>query len=245
MSKVLSDVRTQVRSFLDEPTAADWSNSELNTLINTYYHNVRSAVIQVYEDYYQTTAQFNTVANQQEYGSSDGVPTNIHKIRRVELNYDASVSSGAPTRMLPISNIDAVRRDLGYQNAGLGLKTYSNGAYYTYGFGSNFKIGFIPIPDKAGTNAVKIWYVKEESDLSSDSSSLDLPYVDKHWMLVAYGATSEALRFGQEDSAEADKYERKYDKGISLMQQELEDKISEESKFVLDVSGDYIDFQLP
>lgn len=241
MAKTLANIRAQVRGFLDETTAADWTDAELNTLINAAYHRVATAVMTVYEDYYVTTDFFNTTASQEEYGSSDGVATDIFKIRRVEVNYDVSDDTSVPTRCLPI-NMDEVRRDLGYRNASVGVSARSAAAYYTYGFGSNFKIGIIPIPDNTGTNAGKIWYIKALTDLSSDSTEIDIPYPDRYWLLVAYGATADALRFGQQDSPEADKYDQKLAAGILLMQEELEDKVSEEAKFVQDTTGEYIDF---
>lgn len=245
MAKTLSNARSLTRSFLDEAIAADWSNAELDTLINTKYHEVRTMVVTTYEDYYLTTTTFNTVANQEEYGSSHGAPTDVHKIRRVEVNYDTSASSGAPTRCLPLHNIDAVRRDLGYTNAGIGLKVHGNAFYYTYGFRSNFTIGFIPIPDRAGTNAIRIWYVTEAADLSSDSSDINIPYADKNYIYIVYGAVADALRFGQQATSEADRFEGLYKAGMDKMQEELEDKISEETKTVLDVVGMDVNFNQP
>lgn len=242
MAKTLVNCRDLLRDYLDEQTASDWSEAELNSLINSYYHEVRSAVITVYEDYYMTTVNFNSVASQQEYGSSDSAPTNVLKVRRVELNYDVSATSGAPTRCLPLHNFDAVRRDLGYENSGIGLRTYGNAFYYTFGFRSNFTIGFIPEPDKTGTNAIKMWYIREAADLSADSSDIDLPYADKNYMLIVWGATSEALRFGQQAVTEAEDFEDKYKSGVLKMQEELEDRIAEEGKTILDVSGQSVDF---
>jgi len=236
--KTLLNARTLIRGYTDETTPDDWTNADLNSLINVYYHNIRAVVISTFEDYYLTTGTFNIVKDKQEYGSADGVATDIYKIRRVELNYDVATSGSAPTRMLPLTNIDEVRRDLGLVNA-TSIITTSAGNYYTYGFGSNFKIGFIPIPDEAGTNAAKIWYVKEAADLSADSDDIDIPYADKNYMAIVYGATAEALRFGQQDSPEATQMEAKYREAKTIIQEELEDKISEETKMVTDVSGGY------
>ncbi len=245
MAKTLAQIRTFVRSYLDESSAADWADSEINSAINTYFHNVRTAAITVFEDYYMTTTTFNSVANQEEYTVSDGAPSDVFKIRRVELNYDVSIPSGAPTRCMPIFNIDAVRRDLAYANAGIGLKIYSNAFYYTFGFGSNFKMGFIPLPSNNGTNAIKVWYIPEAVDLSSDSSTLNIPYVDKNWLLVAYGATAELLRFGSQDPEDAQQFENKYQQGVMKMQEELEDREAQDSKSVLDTSGNMLDFDNP
>lgn len=236
--KYRSDVRTQVRAFLDEVTASNWTDTELNRLINVYYHKVRSAVVTVYEDYYLTTDLFNTTANQEEFGSGDGVATDIFKIRRIEVNYNPSSSNSSPIRLLPIDNIDKIRRDLLYTNTGIGFHSLSNGYYYKYGYGSDIKIGIIPKPSVTYTGAGKIWYVQLGTDLSDDTTAINIPNPDQNWMLIVYGTTADALRFGQVESDEGDRFEAKYDKGIVLMQEELEDYVAEETKTVTDVSGD-------
>lgn len=245
MSKTLSTIRGQVRSFLDEPDtkAADWTNTELNILINTYYHKVYSAVLRVWENYAPLNTGFkSTVANQQEYDISTITNSETSSseepvfIRRVEINYDISNDDSNFERAYPI-NMDAVRRDLGYETVGPAVTT---GASY---FLRGNKLGFIKVPDKDGTNAIKIWYNPKKSDLSSDSDTIDLPYADRDWMLIAYGATADALRFGQQEDAVANIYDAKFQGGLQVMQQELEDRVSEESKTVIDVQGQYVDFQ--
>jgi len=226
---------------LDESSPKDWTNAELNSLINTKYHDIHSKVVNVFEDYYLTTDTFDSVEDQQEYGSSDGLPTDILKLRRVELNYDADSSSSKPTRCLPMP-LDAERRDLAQTNSGGGVASFSSAHYYAYGFGSDMKLGFIPVPTKDGTDAIKIWYVQEAVDLSSDSDTLNIPYADKYWMLIVYGAVADALRFGQQDSPEADKFDAKFTVGMNQMQEDLEDRVAEETKTVMDVSGDYLNF---
>lgn len=245
MAKTLSNVRTHVRAILDDQSQTDWTNTEIDRLINVRYHRVITGVMNVYEDYYMTTDLFNTTAGQEEYGSADGVATDIFKIRRVEINYDIASTTNAPTRALPISvGIDAVRRDLGYQNSGIGLHVFSGASYYTYGFGSNFKIGIIPIPDKTGTGAGKIWYIPSIADLSSDSDNINIPYADRYWAMIAEGASGDLLRFGQQEMENANTFDVKFEASLAKMMEELEDKIAEETKSVMDVTGEYLDFEL-
>lgn len=238
MAVSLSTIRTQVRGYLDETSASDWTNSELDVLINQRYHRVYSAVITVFEDYNITTSLINTVANQQEYSTSDSdpLPSDIFKIRRVEINYDTTNANSVYQRATPITNVDAIRVRLGESN--LGTNIFRNPAYYYLGG----KLGFLPIPTQAGTDAIKLWYVKTATDLSSDSSTIDIPYPERYWNIITEGAVSDALRFGQQDSPEADKFDKKFIAGILLMQEELEDRIAEETKSVTDVSGENLDF---
>lgn len=232
MAVSLSTIRSQVRSYLDESTPADWTNAELTTLINQRYHRVYTMVVSVFEDYNITTSFLTTVASQQEYT----LPTNVFKLRRVEITYDTSISNSS-LRAYPIQSIDAVTGDLA--NANVGVRFNRSPLYYILG---TTTIGFRPVPDKNGTNAIKLWYVKNLSSLSADADTIDLPYPARYWHLIAEGATADALRFGEQNSPEADKFDAKFDRGIVLMQQELEDKVAEDTKYVVDVTGEDVNF---
>ena len=239
MSKTLSVIRTQVRSWLDEADAkaADWTNAELNILINAYYHQVYSEMVDVFEDYAPIeTYEVDTTEDVQEYDLSLASPA-ILKLRRVEINYKTSDPNHPPERALPIK-IDDVRRDLGFKN--FGLSVVRGPQYYWIGN----TIGFIPIPNETSTTggAIKIWYPPQKSDMSSDSDTIDIPYADRDWMIIAYGATAEALRFGQQEEAAANTFDRKFQDGIERMKQQYEDRIAEEAKFVTDVTGNYREF---
>lgn len=245
MSKTLLNIRTQIRSFLDEPSTkeADWTDTELNLLINTYYHKVYTAVLKVFENYSPLHVGYkDSEASQQEYDISTIIDSATSTsetplmIRRVEINYDISNSNSTYERAFPV-NIDAIRRDLTVENLGPGVTTGAN--YYLVGN----KLGFIRIPDKDGVNAIKLWYNPQKSDLSADSDTIDLPYADRDWMLIAYGATADALRFGQQEDAIANMYDLKFQRGVEMMQEDLEDRVAEESKMVLDTSGQYLDFE--
>lgn len=231
MSVALSTIRTQVRSFLDETTAADWTDAELNRLINQRYHRVYTAVITVFEEYKITTSYSSLVANQQEYS----LPTDLFKLRRVEINYDITNTDSVFQRVAPITSVDAIRTRLGETNLGPGISR--NPLYYVLGS----LVGLLPIPTTAATNGLKFWYIPYLSDLSSDSSTIDIPYPDRYWHIIAEGAAADAYRFGEQDSQEADKFDLKFNAGILLMQEELEDRVAEDSKFVVDVSGDNLD----
>lgn len=232
MAVTLAQIRQQVRSYLDETIASDWSDTELNRLINQRYHRVYAAVTTVYEDYHITTAFTNMVADQQEYT----LPSDIYKIRRVEINYDVNNSNSQFQRAAPVGTVDAIRTRL--SETQIGSNILRNPVYYNLGT----TVGFLPIPTLSGTNAIKLWYVPTATELSSDSSTIDIPYPERYWHLIAEGATADADRFGEQNSTEADKFDGKFDRGIQLMQEELEDRVADDSKFIIDVSGDSLDF---
>ena len=233
MAKTRLVILDQVRSFLDEASPDDWTDKELNVLINSYYHQVYSEVIDVFEDYAPINTQLiNIEEDKQEYDLSS---YNVLKLRRVEINYDAATSGSVNARAIR-ANIDEVRRDLGNEN--LGVTIQRNPSYYL--LGNN--LGFIPVPQVDGTNGIKIWFNPLKTDLATDGATIDLPYADRDFLLIAWGAASEALSFGQQESAESERLRRKFDRGVERMKQQLEDRISDDGKSVIDVGGVSTDF---
>lgn len=230
MAKNLEDVRLMVRSFLDEPIAADWTDLELNALINARYHQLYSAVIDVYEEYAQLkVATTDLVPNQQEYETQ----LDFLKMRRIEVKYadsEENRSRAYPTTM------DAVRRSLDGTSDGVAVVRRPN--YYLRG---NI-VGLMPVPTEEVIDGMKSWYYATVPDMVADSDLLTLPYVDRDWLLIAYGATADALDFGQQEPQSSDKMEKKWRAGVLLMQQALEDRVSDEYKGVIDVTGDGLNF---
>lgn len=229
MAKTLGDLRNRTRSYLDEESAADWTDAEINSLINTYYHKVFTAVIDVFENYSPIkTAKADIKEDKQEYA----LPPDFLKLRRLEVKYNSgdTLSRAIPTIM------DAVPNDLGAANLGPTIMRSPN--YYLRG--NNF--GLIPVPDTDVSAGIKLWYSPKKADLINDVDVIDLPYPDRDWILIVWGASSEALSFGQQETVESTRLERKYTKGIEKMQRELEDRIQEGTKVVIDTSGESVDF---
>jgi len=225
-------IRTNVRSFLDEVSEADWTDTELDYFINQAYHEVASSVMETFEDYYMSEPTFSdSVEDQQEYV----LPTDFHKIRRVEINYDTTNDDSNYQRALP-SNIDEVRGRL--ENTDFLIGNSRNPVYYLVGD----RIGFLPILNENGTDAIKILYIKEIADMDEDTDEIDIPYPERYYKLIVLRATADALRKGQQESTEADKLDSKFDRGLEKMKRELEDRISEEGKTVIDISDDILEF---
>lgn len=234
MAKTRSTLRTDTRSYLDESTEADWKDTDLNRSINKYYQKVVTAVMETFEDYYLTEATADTVADQQEYS----LPTDFFKIRRVEINYDIDNSNSAFSRALRF-DIDAARGRLAETNLGIGV--VRNPSYYIQGD----LIGFLPIPSNNGDEAIKIWYVRYISDMDDDTDTIDIPYPDRYYEIITKFAAAEALRKGQQEPTEA---KRLYDEAkadLEEMKRQLEDRIAEGAKTVIDTSGENLDFGGP
>lgn len=235
--KTLANLRADVRMFLDEETAGDWTVAQVDSAINYTYHEVVTSVVDVFEDYYTTTDTFDSVADQQEYDSTDGLPTDIYKLRRVEINTDPSNSNATPSRALPIG-MDDVYRDLGNTST----SSSRHPSYYLIGSGSGEKIGFIPIPDEAGTDAIKIWYVQKQTDLTSATDEPVLPYGERYCRLIVWGAVADLLSKGQQEEQASNKYRSMFEVGLQKLKTELEDRKADECKGITDTTGLNLDF---
>lgn len=234
MSKTLLTIRNDTRHYLDEATESDWLDTDLTRIINKNYHRLISAVVDVFEDYYMTESTADTLANQQEYA----LPSDFYKIRRVEINYDIDATNSSFSRALPV-DMDEVRYNLANANSGVAI--VRNPSYYIQG---NY-IGFIPIPTRNGNEAIKIWYIKQKVDMVDDTDTIDIPYADRYYGIISKAAAAEALRKGQQEPTEAKRLEDEAQTDIQRMQRELEDRVADESKRVIDVRADNLDFGDP
>jgi hypothetical protein len=229
MAKTLEDLRNMTRSFLDEPISADWTDAELNALINARYHQVYSAVIATYDEYAQLKiATTDIVANQQEYE----LQLDFMKMRRVEIKFAPTDTSYS--RAFPLT-VDEVRRDIADTS---GSPIIRSPRYYLRGN----VIGLLPIPTETIEDGIKSWYYATVPDLVANSDYVILPYADRDWLIIVYGAVADALNFGQQEPTIADQMERKFNAGITQMQENLEDRRSDEYKGVVDSSGEELDF---
>lgn len=234
MAKTLANIRASTRTLLDEATQDDWTNTEVNRDINYTYHEVYTNVITVYEDYYSTSATTDSVADQQEYL----LPSDIYKIRRVEINYDPDVT-GSTAKKAVRASIDQVHRYL--DNANAGGPIIVNPVYYLLGS----KLGLIPRPTKSGDENIEIWYIKTITDLTNDSDTFDLPYIDRYGYLIAQGAAAKLLSKGQQEEEASSKYQFQFELGLKKMQQELEDRIAEGAISTVDTAQELNDFYMP
>lgn len=231
MSKTLTVLRQQTRTYLDEATTADWTDVEVDREINVAYMKVYTAVVGVFEDYYSTKATASTVADQQEYS----LPTDFYKARRVEINYTTSIADSVARRAIPVS-LDAVLRDLGDSSSG--VTVLRTPCYYIRGS----LIGFLPVPTETGSAAITLWYVKQISELSSASDTIDIPFPDRYYDAIALQAAATLLRKGQQEEVVAARYLQEAKDLRDQMMAELEDRTADHTKQVEDLIGDDIDF---
>ena len=225
--------------FLDEVSPKSWSDTEVQREVNYAYHALVTTVMTSYEDFYLTAPFFiNIVNGQQEYGTADGVPSDIFKVRRVEMNYSAGTSI-AYVKAAPIRDISAIRDSI--MTSGSGSATLRP-MYYVYGFGANFHIGIIPVPSKDATNGIKVWYSPTLSDLVQPTDAPNIPYPDRYATIIPLIAAANLLRKGQQEEVVAAKYLADAEEMKMKLMEELEDRISDDGRVILDSIGYDVDF---
>lgn len=226
MAKALSELRTHTRVFLDEQSAADWTDAQVDREVNYAYMQVYTAVIETYEDYYRTRVTTGSVEDQQEYE----LPDDFYKVRRVEIKY---ASDGEGRKAEPYV-FDQQSRSLSATNQG----STARPLYYLNG---NF-MGFTPVPSTTISTAISMWYIKQVPELTENGSEIDIPFPNRYASLIPLGAAGMLLRKGQQEEAVAAKYLEDFAIGLEKMKQELEERFADGNKYIQDTIGDWNNF---
>ena len=203
---------TAVRSQIDEPDAANWSDDEIR---NHLWFGER-LVIDKIGCYTGTSATTSTVSGTQEYSK----PSDSFRVSKV--TYDS----------VKLKKIDQADYDAMSSISYGGTLATGSPCYY-YEFGS--VIGLFPVPDAAKT--LKFWYVKEPANLTSSSDVFSVPSFAQN-AIVDY-ATYRALL--KDNDKKADMYFSLWENGLrdaiesySKMQEDdmhIRFKIEEQTNF--------------
>ena len=161
-----SEIRTDVRTLLNEPTEGFWTDANLNTYINKANQRVNSIIAATKEDYFTLSATFSTVASTKSYT----FPTDCRFIRRME-KYSASDASD-------IEKLDELKFPRTEMQGEWPFTETGIPKRYTV-FGTQFNLE--PIPDDVYT--MRIYYDSRKDDLAVDGDSPSSPS-DFHDMLV-------------------------------------------------------------
>ncbi len=238
MAKAISDIRTEVRLYLDESAAADWLDSEVDLAINRAYHDVAGSVMEIYQDFYETTTPFTYAisANVQEYA----IDSSLIKVTRVEVNYKPSDVNSLPVRAVPVKEGEV----LGQLSNSSVQGSYMNPGYYLHGDIGAQKIGFIPVPTESDTTgkSISVWGIAMPSDLSDSNTNVNIPYADRFVYLISMRAAAQLMRKGQQEESNAGHYIEEYEKGISQMKTFLKERQSDGAEMIQDVLGEDTDF---
>lgn len=238
MAKQLSDGLTETRIYLDEAVQTDWLDTEVKITYNRAYHETCAFVMEVYEQFYETTTPFTyaVVANQQEYA----IDPSLIKVTRVEINYNPTTSGSQPNRCEPIK-MDEIRGNLGNtNNAG----SFFSAGYYLHGAIGVQQIGFIPIPTTSDTigKSISVWGIALPTDLVNSTDNVNIPYADRFSYLVALRAAAQLLRKGQQEESAAARYMQEYSVGKQDMMTFLKERQSDDGWYIQDNVLEDIDF---
>lgn len=238
MAKTLANLQTEARIYLDEAVQTDWLDTEVTLTINRSYHETVAFVMEVYEQFYETTTPFTYAvqANVQEYTID---PTLI-KVTRVEINYNPTVSGSQPSRCQPVK-MDEIRRNLANTN---GAGSFFSAGYYLHGNIGAQTIGFVPVPTSSDTTgkSISVWGIALPTDLVQTTDNVNIPYADRFAYLVALRAAAQLLRKGQQEEAVASRYLAEYRAGVQDMMTFLKERQSDDGWYIQDSVLEDIDF---
>lgn len=194
MSKVLSDLQANTRTYLDESQQADFTDTEVNYQINYAYQYVVSKVMEIYEEFYFTTTpyQYSTVSDQQEYT----IASTLLKVERVEINLNPTDANSEAQRATAIK-LDEL--PLSKSNSLLNGTNFFNIGYYIVGSQSAQKIGFVPVPQVTASNNISVWGIEAPADLVNASDPVLIPYPDNFAQIIAKMAAGNLLKKGQQE----------------------------------------------
>ena len=240
MSKTFLNLKNKTRTYLDEATAADWTDTEVETSVNAAYQDLAGKVMEIYENFYETTTPFTyaIVADTQEYT----IDSSLIKVTRVEINYKPSDSNSAAVRATSIKS-DELPLNLNYSGT---LGSYTDAGYYLHGDIGSQKIGLIPIPTESDTTSksISVWGVATPSDLSDNSDNVNIPWADRFFYLICLRAAAELLRKGQQEEATAARYLAEYQAGVKEMQTFLFERQSDGARMIEDSLYEDTNFEI-
>ena len=174
MATTLGDLKLRFTYRVGED-AIPSATAEVARRVSFINEGYRDIIRRAYWWFTESTASFSSVANQESYGTTDGVPANIRQI--LELRYQGRLYS-------QITQTD------GMQAYTLPYNNYSE-SYFLF----DDKLYFVPALSASVTNGITLKYYANPTNLSSDSDTIVIPDIFSD-VLVAYAVG----RWNQQES---------------------------------------------
>lgn len=213
----LLQIRTRVRRFIDEPSQANFSDSDINWAINVAQQEVATEISLADEKYFVATTPtvVTSVANTRFYA----LATDFWKMTRVE-----DVTTGLRLEFSDFASqnnllADSVPPLVAQSQIGYSISIVGN------------SLAINPTPSIAGVQ-LQYWYVPILPDLSSNSDTSSIPpmFID----LLAIQAAIDMF-IGDEDDTSA--LERKYNRRFNQLVRATRDRQQQSPKSVTRVSA--------
>jgi hypothetical protein len=171
----LLELRTRVRSYLDEPDARFWTDAELNNWINQAYFFAYMEFVQAFENYFATVVFQNITAGVDTYA----LPANFDKFRLLERVINNTVT-------IPLQEFNRIETS----NL-ISSFTATNSYLPTYRFvGPNFVLE--PMPQVTITNGLRLEYVPGAAPLVADGDSPVSTFLNQWQELIVLKAVVSA-----------------------------------------------------
>lgn len=191
---------------------------------------IYSKLVKVHEKLFYGSTTFPAINGRSEYTVSDGVPSNIKKILRLETRYSGQDRRYRCTKaaggLLSVVKMDEISTSY--------LDRY-HPKYYEFGSDADTVIGFLPSHDAAGADYNKVWYLKRPTTLTEGAQTPITPE-DGHFLLVEFGLTVAQL-IEDEDATAYLALLRRFDQDV-MDWIESENPSSSEPLFTVDATDD-------
>lgn len=187
-----SDGLRNFTRMLTNTNTATYTNADLDASINTYYDLVVTEILDSMDewDFQADYATTSLVASQQEYT----LPTDILKIKRVEISYD-----GSTWYEVKAEDVNEESYDSGSTSRINNNYTQANARYDLMDNSLFLK----PVPTTAVTSGLKVWYEKLPTQLSSVTSEPD--FARPFHKVLSYGAAKDYFEKYLEKEGSANK----------------------------------------
>lgn len=176
---IVSEIQNEI--LLRLGAGARTTASQLINAIDEGNKRIYSQMVQTHERLFYTNTTFNAILNRQEYTPSDGVPTDIKRILKLETRYAGQTDRVKCTKT-DLVNIDQMDK------VSTTYKSREHPNYYWFGNGATTVIGFVPTHDESGDNYNKIWYLRRATRLTLGTQTPIVPE-DAHFLIVQFGVT--------------------------------------------------------
>lgn len=219
----LLQVRTYVRTLLDEDVAAFWSDPQLNTFIQRSFLSVYTQITQMNRGFFETTGFISYVANQELYSLATIAPLGFVKLCLVE-----RVDIPPNQTLLPIDSSE--------KNDYADVPGGSDPQGYEKYFMSGNNIGIAPVPVGAIANVLKLWFVPVPVLPTADADVFPADLTDLHHEAIAQGAY---MRAAQRDKQLLALVAPVYKELMEMVKADTQIRISQEPKRIIDTDKNW------
>lgn len=171
----LLEVRTYVRTLLDEDSPVLWTDTQINKFIQRSFLTVYTQIAQSQRGYFETTGFISYAAGTELYTLATMAPNGFVRLSLVE-----RVDLPPNQTLLPI--------DISEKNDYADVPGGSDPQGYEKYFMSGNNLGIAPVPVSNIPNVLKIWYVPVPVLPSADGDTFPAELTDLHHECIAQGA---------------------------------------------------------